>query len=225
MNWSFKHLRAGFEIYSIRGESTLYLHTIHNASCIPLCVCVCVCGRLGSIFPFSVASGPSKALISNNTLAPQMEQRADKQGMQHWSNNRDSVQSTATIPLYIHRLAIPLTRLLVAFCSPHVLLLGDTCVLFPGFLLFWMDGGWTWCFCWGARFISGVTLGGMEAVFPRSFHSQRPDSIFTKLTEESGWKWFSRNVEKTASKSPLPSWEHHVAASVYWTVYFHTKGT
>lgn len=76
------------------------------------------------------------------------------------------------------------------------------------------------------------TLGGTEAVFPHSFHSQRLInlSVFLPNGLKNGPKVIQREcwmdwidafggecVENHTSK-------HHIVASVYWTVYFHTQG-
>lgn len=76
-----------------------------------------LCVRLCSIIiSFSVASGVIKGL--NILCVTQMGQKAENAACSIKAT-AETVQSTATIPLYIHLLAIPLTHLSVVFCFPR----------------------------------------------------------------------------------------------------------
>lgn len=108
------------------------------------------CVRLCSIIPLSVASGPSKALISNTCSTDGTESRqtghaASKQQLKLCTvhSNNPFIYSSAcnTSDLPVGGVLFP-TR--AAAAGRHL------CGVSPGFSLLLLVGyrtGWTWCFC------------------------------------------------------------------------------
>lgn len=115
-----------------------------------------------------------------------------------------TVHSNNPFILYIHLLAIPLIRLLVAFCFPHVLLLRHVDAASPDSLLFLLD--------MVGRTEAGTEPESVSVFLPNGQKKESNVGKSLRIECSSRW-WMSFTLQS------------HFAACVHWTVCFHTART